>query len=80
MYNFTSMKRMSYYPHNQPIVAVGTESDNTDRTMAPSVTGSIIPTATIVERSLAGSPSMFESTNHHHHPPIPVATHGYAVS
>jgi len=73
------MKRMSYYPHNQPVVAVGTESNDTDRTLSPSVTGTIIPTATIVERSLAGSP-MFDGANHHHHPPIPVATHGYAVS
>jgi serine/threonine kinase 32 len=76
VYNFASMKRMSYYPHNQPIIAVGTGTDNTDRTMAPSVTGSIIPTATIVERSQAGSP-VLES---YHHPPIPTVTHGYASS
>ncbi|KAF8962727.1 kinase-like domain-containing protein [Flammula alnicola] len=79
LYNFSSMKRMSYYPHNQPVVALGTESDSTDRTMAHSVTGTIIPTATIVDRSQAGSP-MLESTDQHHFPPIPNGTHGYAAS
>ena len=71
------MKRMSYYPHNQPIVAIGTESD--DRTIAHSLTGTIIPTATVVDRSLAGSP-MLESSNQQNLPPIPNGTHGYVAS
>ncbi|KAF8150615.1 kinase-like domain-containing protein [Crassisporium funariophilum] len=79
VYDFSNMKRMSYYPHNQPIVALGTESDNTDRTLAQSATGTIIPTATIVERSQAGSP-MLESSDRHQLPRLPHSTHGYAVS
>ncbi|KJA22936.1 hypothetical protein HYPSUDRAFT_201752 [Hypholoma sublateritium FD-334 SS-4] len=77
VYDFSNMKRMSYYPHNQPIVAIGTESD--DRTIAHSLTGTIIPTATVVDRSLAGSP-MLESNNQQHLPPIPNGTHGYVAS
>ncbi|KAF8905040.1 kinase-like domain-containing protein [Gymnopilus junonius] len=77
VYNFTNMKRMSYYPHNQPVI--GIESDNTDRTLAQSATGTIIPTATIIERSQAGSP-VLESTDRHNMPPIFNSTHGYAVS
>ena len=58
------MNRMSYYPHNQPIVtALGTSSDNTDRTMTESIgpTATILPTQTMVERSMAGSPMPFDS-------------------
>lgn len=68
MYDFSSSKRVSYYPHNQPIVGTGNESD-TDRTLAQSTTDTIIPTATIVERSQAGSP-MLESEAHHHLPSL----------
>ncbi|KAJ7158912.1 kinase-like domain-containing protein [Mycena filopes] len=60
VYDFASSKRLSYYPHNQPIVTVG--SDDTDRTLAPS------QTATMAERSQAGSP-MFEGS--HHDYPMP---------
>ena len=62
---------MSYYPHNQP-VELGTESNDTERTCIQSVTGTttIIPTATIMERSQAGTP-VHESTDYHHFPPIP---------
>ncbi|PPR00883.1 hypothetical protein CVT24_000368 [Panaeolus cyanescens] len=78
VYDSTNMKRMSYYPHNQPIVALGTQSD-TDRTIAPSTTGTIVPTATIVERSQAGSP-MLESCDPHNLPPMMNATFGQSVS
>ncbi|KAF9524842.1 kinase-like domain-containing protein [Crepidotus variabilis] len=56
VYDFANMQRISYYPHNQDITAVGRESGMTDRTMAQSATGTIVPTATIVERSQAGTP------------------------
>ncbi|PPQ91033.1 hypothetical protein CVT25_013958 [Psilocybe cyanescens] len=83
LYNFMGMKRMSYYPHNQPIIALGTESDNTDRTLlAHSVTGTvqtIAPTATVLERSQAGSP-MLESDDRHYHPPLPNGAYGYPTS
>lgn len=64
VYDFGSSKRMSYYPHNQPVVALGTQSDNTDRTLAPSASATIIPTATVVERSLAGSPMLGSDERH----------------
>lgn len=63
-YDFTSSKRMSYYPHNQPIVALGTESDGTDRTFTQSVTGTLVPNGTMVERSLAGSPPLDGETTY----------------
>jgi len=61
VYDFANSKRLSYYPHNQPIVTIGSESDG-DRTLAPS------QTATVAERSQAGSPT-FDSA--HHDYPIP---------
>ena len=72
VYNFTNMKRMSYYPHNQPVIELVTEPDDTERTCTQSVTGTstIIPTATIVERSQAGTP-ILESTDYRQLPPIP---------
>ena len=71
VYNFTNMKRMSYYPHNQPL-ELCTESNDTEQTCTQSVTGTftIIPTATIVERSQTGTPVM-ESSDYRHLPPIP---------
>ena len=71
VYNFNNMQRMSYYPHNQPVIGLGTESDDTERTFTHSGTGSIIPTATILERSQAGSP-ILESTDRYFLPPIPL--------
>ncbi|KAF5342359.1 hypothetical protein D9611_001757 [Ephemerocybe angulata] len=63
-YDFSSSKRMSYYPHNQPIVALGTESDGTERTFSQSVTGTLVPNGTMVERSLAGSPPLDGETTY----------------
>ncbi|KAJ3573124.1 hypothetical protein NP233_g2624 [Leucocoprinus birnbaumii] len=65
VYDFDRSQRLSYYPHNQ---ALGTESTSTDRTCAQSTTGTLIPNATIVERSQAGSP-MLES-QHRYMPTI----------
>ncbi|KAF8640281.1 hypothetical protein AX16_010176 [Volvariella volvacea WC 439] len=56
VYDFTNPNRKSYYPHNQPVVT-GSDADP-DRTLAQSTTGTIVPNATIVERSLAGSPAL----------------------
>ncbi|KAJ7596661.1 kinase-like domain-containing protein [Mycena floridula] len=39
VYDFSQDKRMSYYPHNQPVIALGIESD--DRTLAPSQTATM---------------------------------------
>lgn len=57
-YDFSRSQRMSYYPHNQPVVALGTGTASTDHTVVQSATDTIIPTATIVERSQAGSPTL----------------------
>ncbi|TRM64710.1 kinase-like domain-containing protein [Schizophyllum amplum] len=53
VYDFTHPNRMSYYPHNQIVTKMGTES--TDHT-AVSATGTLLPTSTIIERSSASSP------------------------
>jgi len=72
VYDFSRSKRMSYYPHNQPIVAISTDSDRT----LQSQTGTLAPTATIAERSQAGSPGLESSSNHQDQrlPPLPVAS------
>ncbi|EKM78124.1 hypothetical protein AGABI1DRAFT_114943 [Agaricus bisporus var. burnettii JB137-S8] len=57
VYDFSKSQRMSYYPHNQ---AIGTESTNTDQTCVQASSDTIIPTATIAERSQGGS-TMLES-------------------
>jgi serine/threonine kinase 32 len=56
VYDFSRSKRISYYPHNQPIVPIGTESANTDPTVVLSSTDSVVPNATVVDRSQAGTP------------------------
>lgn len=45
VYDFTRPKHNSYYPHNQPVRPLGTESD--DRTLAQSQTGTFQPTTTL---------------------------------
>lgn len=47
---------MSYYPHNQPILTTGHEPDSEPTEVLQSATNTLLPTATIVERSQAGSP------------------------
>jgi serine/threonine kinase 32 len=60
---------MSYYPHNQPIVAIGPDSDGTERTYSQSVTGTLVTgvNGTIVDRSLAGSPPLDGETTYQGH-------------
>ncbi|TFK75141.1 kinase-like protein [Pluteus cervinus] len=80
VYDFSHPQRKSYYPHNQPVTTVGTVSE-TDRTIGQSTTtGSIIPTATIAERSQAGSP--LHDTDTTAHPPLPPlpSSHGSIAS
>lgn len=50
VYDFTSTKRISYYPHNQPIMNAANGRDSEE----PATT--LVPTATGGDRSLAGSP------------------------
>jgi len=68
VYDFSRSKRMSYYPHNQPIVALATDSDRT----LQSQTGTLVPTATVAERSQTGSPCLESSSNcQGQFPPLP---------
>ncbi|KAF9466491.1 kinase-like domain-containing protein [Collybia nuda] len=69
VYDFSSSKRVSYYPHNQPVIAHGTSTDDSERTMAQSTNGTLIPTATIAERSQAGSPMLDSDSNRYYVPP-----------
>lgn len=52
VYDFSRSRRLTYYPHNQP---VGT-SERSDQTLVQTATGTVIPNATIIERSQPGSP------------------------
>ncbi|PFH52911.1 hypothetical protein AMATHDRAFT_55774 [Amanita thiersii Skay4041] len=61
LYDFSRSQRLNYYPHNQPVGRSGS-SDHSDRTLA-SATTTLIPNATIIERSQAGSPA---SDDHHY--------------
>ncbi|PBK72732.1 kinase-like protein [Armillaria solidipes] len=72
VYDFTKSKRKSYYPDNQPVTTFATVSGvSEDRTLSQSQTGSVIgPTATVAERSRAGTP-MSDSFV----PPLPVEVH-----
>ena len=56
VYDFTKSKRMSYYPHNQPITTIASASAETEPTVVQSNTASLVPTATVGERSHAASP------------------------
>jgi len=72
VYDFSSSKRMSYYPHNLPIVSTGHDSESDEPAPLQSQTNTLIPSATAGERSLAGSPAL--DTNHQYNPvPIPVS-------
>ncbi|EGN98970.1 hypothetical protein SERLA73DRAFT_181726 [Serpula lacrymans var. lacrymans S7.3] len=65
IYDFVSSRRKSYYPHNQPITTIVRGSDAEPMTVVQSTTGTLLPTATIVERSQAGSPTQEFSISQH---------------
>lgn len=56
IYDFAKNRRMSYYPHNQPITSAGHEADAETVEVTQSTTVTVQPTATIVERSRPGTP------------------------
>lgn len=56
VYDFSANKRMSYYPHNQPITTTNHNEDGEPATVLQSTTNTMFPTTTMVERSSAGSP------------------------
>ncbi|KZT07727.1 kinase-like protein [Laetiporus sulphureus 93-53] len=57
VYDFTKHKRQSYYPHNEPITTTVHQSDAETTDVAQSTTNTLLPTATIIERSQASSPT-----------------------
>ncbi|KAH7907274.1 kinase-like domain-containing protein [Hygrophoropsis aurantiaca] len=77
VYDFMSSKRRSYYPHNQPITTMVRSSESEPTPVVQSVTGTLLPTATIVDRSQAGSPIPTTVTWHQHQrmPSIPYTAH-----
>ena len=56
VYDFAKNNRMSYYPHNQPIVtSINNNDDDEPTAVLQSATNTLLPTTT-VDRSAAGSP------------------------
>jgi len=53
VYDFSRSKRISYYPHNQPI---GKETETEPANVGQTTTVGLMPTATIAERSRTASP------------------------
>ncbi|KAI0687684.1 kinase-like protein [Cytidiella melzeri] len=56
IYDFSKNKRISYYPHNQPIVTTVSQSDDDPTAVLQSATNTLQPAATMLDRSTAGSP------------------------
>ncbi|CDO74485.1 hypothetical protein BN946_scf184979.g40 [Trametes cinnabarina] len=76
IYDFTKTRRMSYYPHNQPITTLGHQEDAEPGEVIQSATNTLLPTSTVIDRSHAGSP-INEDVDRYTHPPIPsLAGHG----
>ncbi|EMD33910.1 hypothetical protein CERSUDRAFT_117440 [Gelatoporia subvermispora B] len=77
VYDFSRNKRMSYYPHNETIVAIS-HGEEEPTTVLQSATNTLQPTATILERSHTGSPiPENDYPNSGTPPPIPsTANHG----
>jgi serine/threonine kinase 32 len=62
VYDFSKNNRVSYYPHNQPIVTTVSQSDSEPTAVLQSATNTLQAAATIVERSTAGSPAPDEDS------------------
>jgi serine/threonine kinase 32 len=61
VYDFSTTTRMSYYPHNEPVRAAAHRPRPRSRSLeradsAGRTSETLVPTATIVDRSLAGTP------------------------
>lgn len=57
VYDFSKNSRVSYYPHNQPIVTSVSQGDEEPSTILQSATNTLLPTATLADRSSASSPT-----------------------
>ncbi|EPT01374.1 hypothetical protein FOMPIDRAFT_1120421 [Fomitopsis schrenkii] len=75
VYDFTNNRRISYYPHNQPITSAGHEGDREPVEVVQSATNTVQPTATIVERSRPGTPfDELDATGRETPYPMPTVT------
>jgi len=61
VYDFSKSKRISYYPHNQPITTANHQDDAEPSTVLQSATNTLVANATVLERSQAGSPDIDRS-------------------
>ncbi|KAG6827975.1 hypothetical protein H0H92_009801 [Tricholoma furcatifolium] len=75
VYDFTTSRRLSYYPHNQPVTTVSTSTDDSERTASQSLNGTLVPTATIAERSQSATPTF--GVDSRYAPAVP-SSHGHA--
>ncbi len=57
VYDFTKPNRISYYPHNEPIVTSNHQEEGDPSTVIQSATNTLIPNGTLIDRSQARSPS-----------------------
>jgi serine/threonine kinase 32 len=74
VYDFSRSTRISYYPHNQPILTLSSDSEQ-DRTTTQSQTGTLVPTATIAECSQNSSAgAMGESSTYQERPLAPASS------
>ncbi|KAI0346281.1 kinase-like protein [Trametopsis cervina] len=56
IYDFSKNNRISYYPHNQPLVTSIGQCEEDQQAVLQSATNTLQPAATIIDRSSAGSP------------------------
>ncbi|KAH9944848.1 kinase-like protein [Amylocystis lapponica] len=79
LYDFSKNKRMSYYPHNQPITNAGHYTNAEPAPVLQSATNTLLPTETIIERSSSSSPINGAPATDAVPPTQSVMTHGAAV-
>ncbi|TBU33457.1 kinase-like protein [Dichomitus squalens] len=79
VYDFFQNRRMSYYPHNQPITNGVHHDESEGSEVIQSTTNTLVPTSTMVDRSRPGSPLNEDDAHQyiHTHPPLPsLSGHG----
>ena len=73
VYDFSKSKRISYYPHNQPITNGIRQDESEGSEVIQSTTNTLVPSSTLVDRSRPGSPLNEDDAQQymHSHPPLP---------
>ncbi|RPD59655.1 kinase-like protein [Lentinus tigrinus ALCF2SS1-7] len=67
IYDFSKNKRMSYYPHNQPITNVVHPEESEASEIIQSTTNTLVPTSTWVDHSRPNSPINEDDAHHMPH-------------